>query len=153
MFVFCLFAFGLFIGLFAVSRVFALRGEVEETVKEKKAPHLSFLYTIIYNICLYMFTPILPNGILKSRPIFLKKRVERNIIQSVLLSYWVKSTSEVRHIPRGPCLSHFWTTYFTGVYHIQLSPLLGKHDVPESYLFGSVVTYIGPHFSGSNFNK
>ena len=48
-----------------------------------------------------MFTPILPNGILKSRPIFLKKRVERNIIQSVLLSYWVKSTSEVRHIPRG----------------------------------------------------
>ena len=60
---------------------------MEETVKEKKAPHLSFLYTIIYNICLYMFTPILPNGILKSRPIFLKKRVERNIIQSVLLSY------------------------------------------------------------------
>ena len=34
-----------------------------------------------------MFTPILPNGILKSCPIFLKKRVERNIIQSVLLSY------------------------------------------------------------------
>ena len=34
-----------------------------------------------------MFTPTLPNGILKSRPIFLKKGVERNIIQPILLSY------------------------------------------------------------------
>lgn len=36
---------------------------------------------------------------------------------------------------------------------MQLSPLLDKCDVPESYLFGSVATYTGPHFSGSNFNR
>ena len=47
----------------------------------------------------------------------------------------------------------FRTIYFTGVCHRQLPPLLGKHNVPESYLFGPVATYTGPHFSGSDFNK
>lgn len=69
--------------------------------------HLSFLRTLLCMFTLttlgtcFSYSPALPNGVLKSRPIFLKEGVGRNVIQLALLSYWVQSTGEIRHIPTG----------------------------------------------------
>lgn len=43
----------------------------------------------------------LPDGVLKSRPVFLKKGGGRNVVQLALLPNRLEGAGEIRHVPMG----------------------------------------------------